>query len=633
MSGRTQRWWRRRLAGLLEPLRQRFERNRHKHQDLRRRLNQARYGLTYDDYLTRIAVTAVGGGILVFSVVFLALEVIAIRSGFDLTTTLIDAGVALAAGLVATILAYYVGYTRPRRIAKQRARKLDVMLPSSISYMYALAHGGLDAVEVVRRLARREDTYGEQAREMAMIVNEMEYAGSDFITALNNAADLTPCQATGDFLGDMVGVLESGGDFEAFLADRRSEHIEQLTSEQESYLEQVGLFAELYVTVLVAGPLFLIILLLVVGVLGSETLQSVYGVVYLGLPLGTVLAILALDLLNSPFVSTDATPPAASDRAVPDDEDAQAYAKHKRRLELIDRLKHPLSRFVQSPTTSLLLTVPLAALAVVAVVQLGLATPSVEALRSRLLWTTGLLGVLPFLVVAVPLALFYEIKRRYVERVRNRFPDVLSSIARANRSGIDTVEAIEMEAQRATGILERELGKLYNDIRWFHDPSEAFLRLAARARLQMTVRTMRLLAEANRASGNLHRTMVVAAEEARFQRQFAEARAREVATYVAVAVISFLVFVGILLLLQQFYLVRVIEAGAMSAEAAVGPEVPGSLQNVDAEGYRVAFLHSALVQGACIGLVSGKLSRGTTLAGVKYSIGMVLLSLVLFGVI
>jgi len=633
MSGRTQRWWQRRLTGLLEPLRQRFERNRHKHQDLRRRLNQAHYGLTYDDYLTRIAVTAVAGGILVFALVFLALQAVSIRSGFDLATTLVDAGVALAAGLVATILAYYAGYTRPRRIAKRRARKLDVMLPSSVSYMYALAHGGLDAVEVVRRLARREDTYGEQAREMAMIVNEMEYAGSDFITALNNAADLTPCQATGDFLGDMVGVLESGGDFEAFLADRRSEHIEQLTSEQESYLEQVGLFAELYVTVLVAGPLFLIILLLVVGVLGSETLQSVYGVVYLGLPLGTVLAILALDLLNSPFVSTDATPPAANDRPVPDDEDARAYATRKRRLELIDRLKHPFSRFVQSPTTSLLLTVPLATLAIVAVVQLGLATPSVEALRSRLLWTTGLLGVLPFLVVAVPLALFYEIKRRYVERVRNRFPDVLSSIARANRSGIDTVDAIEMEAQRATGILERELEKLYNDIRWFHDPSEAFLRLAARARLQMTVRTMRLLAEANRASGNLHRTMAVAADEARFQRQFAEARAREVATYVAVAVISFLVFVGILLLLQQFYLVRVIEAGAMSAEAAVGPEVPGSLQNVDAEGYRVAFLHSALVQGACIGLVSGKLSRGTTLAGVKYSIGMVLLSLVLFGVI
>lgn len=633
MSGTTQRWWRRRLTGLLEPLRRRFERNRDRHGDLRRHLNQAHYGMTYDDYLTRIAVTAVGGGLLVSALVFAALEAVGLLSGASLVPDLVNAAVALAVGVVTTLLAWYVGYTRPRRIANRRARELDVTLPSTISYMYALAHGGLDAVEIVRRTAQRQETYGEQAREMAMVVNEMEYAGSDFITALTNAAELTPCQATADFLGDMVGVLESGGDFEEFLADRRSEHVENLTSEQEAYLEQVGLFAELYVTLLVAGPLFLIILLLVIGVLGSETLGTVYAVVYLGLPLGTALAVLALELLNSPFVATAAKATGESGPEVPDDENARAYAKRKRRLERIDRLKHPVSRFVRSPVTSLAVTVPLAALVIVAIVQLGLAEPSVEAFRSRLLWTTGLLGVVPFLVVTVPLTVFYEINRRYVERVQSRFPDILSSIARANRSGIGTVEAIEMEVERSTGVLAEELEKLYNDIRWFHDVSEAFLRLAERSRLQMTGRTMRLLAEANRASGNLHRTMTVAAEEARFQRQFAEARAREVVSYVAVAIVSFLVFVGILLLLQQFYLARIIEAGAQSAEVAAGLEAPGSLQNIDAEGFRVAFLHSAIIQGACIGLVAGKLSRGTVLAGIRYSIVMVLLSLGLFGVI
>jgi flagellar protein FlaJ len=318
---------------------------------------------------------------------------------------------------------------------------------------------------------------------------------------------------------------------------------------------------------------------------------------------------------------------------VPDDEDARTYATRKRRLETLTRLKNPLERFVYSPTATLAVTVPLAVLSVGAVVLSGAVDPTVEAFRARRFTATGLLVVLPFLLVTVPIAVFYEIRRRYADRIRKRFPDALSSIARANRSGIGTVEAIKMEAERSGGRVGDELERLHNDIRWFHDPSDAFLRLANRARMQMTVRTMRLLAEANRASGDLHRTLSVAADEARFHKQFAESRAREVATYVAVAIISFLVFLGIILMLQQFYLERIVETGAQTTVAPGGLGVPGSLQSIDAGAFRLIFLHAVLVQGACIGLVTGKLSRGTALAGIKYSIGMVVVSFVLFGVI
>lgn len=637
MSPSVTHRWRRSLRGLLEPLRHRFEDRRERHERLRRHLNQAHYSRTFDDYLTDVAVAAVTGGLAVGLLVLLALQTVTVVTGTDLRTVVLNAAIAVAVGLLTAVVVWYIGYTRPRRIARRRASALDAMLPSAVSYMYALAHGGLDPVEVVRRLADRQDTYGEQAREMAMVVNEMEYLGTDFVTALHSVADLTPSEATSDFLGDMVGVLESGGDFEEFLEERRQNYVASLSSEQESYLEQVGLYAEAYVTVLVAGPLFLIILLLVIGVLGASTLGSVSAIIYLGLPLGTAVAILALELVSLPTVGSRSVGDANAtedEDAVPDDPDAAAYARRKRRAEWIDRLKHPLVAFVAAPTRTLVLTVPLAVLAGIGVVLAGLAEPSVEAVRARPIETTALLAVLPFLVVSVPLAAFYEVRRRFVDRVRTRFPEVLSGIARANRSGIDTDEAIRMEAERSTGPLTRELRKLYNDIQWYSDTSGAFRRLADRARLATTTRTFRLLAEANEASGTLHRTLSVAADEARFQKQFADARIREVASYVAVAVISFLVFLGIILLLQQFYLEQVVEAGAQAAQAEAGGTfgigMPVSLQSIDAAGFQVAFLHSVLIQGACIGLVAGKLARGTVLAGVKYSIGMVLVALAVF---
>ncbi|MFT4946192.1 MAG: flagellar protein FlaJ [Natronomonas sp.] len=635
MSERTQPWWRRTLTGYFDPLRRWFERNRKRHQGIRRDLNQARFGVTYDDYLTGVAVTAVAGGLLVAALVIAAVESAEFALGNRLLGPVGTVGGGLVVGIATGTIAWYVGYTRPSRVASRRARRLDVMLPSTTSYMYALAHGGLDAVEIIRRTARREETYGEQAREMQMIVNEMEYTGTDFVTAIQNASELTPCPATADFLADMVGVLESGGDFEAFLDDYRETNIEELTGEQESYLEQIELFAEVYVTVLVAGPLFVIVLLLVVGVLGGETVGVVYVLVYLGLPLGTAGAVFALGLLNSPFVSTDFKTTESTDNPVPDDEDARAYAKRKRRYELRQRLQNPFERFVRQPAAALVLSVPLAVIVAGVAAVAGLAEPTISGFRSRPWTTTTLFGVLPFVIVATPVAVFYELRRRYIDRIRDRLPDVLSSMARANRSGISTAEAIKMEQSRSSGVFAEELKMLHNDIRWFNDPSRAFRRFASRSRLQMTSRTMRLIAEANEASGNLQRTLSVAAEEARFQRQFVAARSREVATHVAVAVISFLVFVGIIVLLQQFYLVRVIEAGAATAGTGseIGPQMPGSLENIDAEGFRLAFLHSVVIQGACIGFVAGKLSHGTVLAGVKYSIGMVLVAVATFGVI
>jgi flagellar protein FlaJ len=244
--------------------------------------------------------------------------------------------------------------------------------------MYALAHGGLDPVEVVRRTARREDTYGEQAREMGMVVNDMDYLGTDFVTALHNAADLTPCAATSDFLADMVGVLESGGDFEAFLEDRRQQHVESLTGEQESYLEQIGLFAEAYVTVLVAGPLFLIILLLVIGLMGGSTITQVYVIIYAGVPLLSMGILVLLDTIAAPFTQSNWRMDVGSAARQPPDAGGKfaKYERRKRRKRLLARLRDPLQALRNRPALSFLLTLPVALVLVAVLHTSGVVTVS-----------------------------------------------------------------------------------------------------------------------------------------------------------------------------------------------------------------------------------------------------------------
>ena len=46
--------------------------------------------------------------------------------------------------------------------------------------------------------------------------------------------------------------------------------------------------------------------------------------------------------------------------------------------------------------------------------------------------------------------------------------------------------------------------------------------------------------------------------------------------------------------------------------------------------YRAVFFHSVLIQGIGSGLLAGKLAENDILAGLKYSIGLTLLTMVVF---
>lgn len=634
----------RRTAWLYEPLRQFFAGREGRHQGLREDLNAARMSVTLTDYLARSAVVAafaaamgVAVGLLVTAWLVTSATIAAVPVvgawPASVRALLVAVGLAVPLGATAGLAAWYVRYYLPRRRAAARARRLSLLYPPGVTYMYALSQGGLDVVEILRRLSRSEDTYGELAREAGLVVNQMDYLGRDFMQALQETAQVTPSSELSDFFGDLLDVVESGGSVEDFLADQRETAVTQTRSVQASYVDTVELFAEVYVTLLVAGPLFALVLLMVIGITGADTLAQVNLVVYVLVPGASLAALFVLDRLGSPFRQTATTQSdSVADRpTVPDVPEARDYAERKRRFEWRDRLRNPVELLRRRPTRVLWLSIPLALSSVGALVLAGAVSPSPGALRAAPVRASALLFGVPFVVGLAPLAVAQEFRHRRLDAVNDRFPDVLASVASANRMGIRPAEAVELATDRADDYLSAELTRVHNETRWFDDFRGSLLRMAGRAQTRIVTRTLRLVAEADEASGNLAATLSVAAEDARTQRDLARERARELSTYVAAAVISFLVYVGILLLINEFYFEQAVAIGQQSGPS--NPALPVSLQSIDADGFRVAFVHSSLVQALFVGLVAGKLSTGRALSGLKYSIGMVVLTFVAFGVV
>ena len=651
--------------------------------DLQEWLNQARYGQSYDVYLKRSALLAVGATIagVVLGIVFSWLLVSAgliegLSNPLDYDgeiVYLIAENEVLVAGGVLTIASavifglgtWYLRYHYPRFVVSSRRRNIDVTLPHAIVFMYALSRGGMDLMEVFDILADNEGTYGEIANEAEMIVREVEFFGNDVNTALRNVRNLTPSDNFEQFLDDLIGVLDSGGDLTTFFETEAEDYLEEARDEQHSFLETLAVLSEFFIVLFVAAPLFIIVILVVMSLLGGNTLAQLVLLVYAVLPLSMLGFLVLLDTVSEPYkqpavhfgendsdiesgftlVATvlwdllpGLQPRPASATTIDGSLEAQQgqYLKHRRRKALIEAVSDPLAAFRERPVYSLVITVPLALLALGAAVGLGVATPTQEAMLERPVPTTTWLVVAPLLVVMIPLSMFHERKRRRERQFSDKFPDTLSVLASANKMGVQFDDALGLLSRWSTGPLARQMKLLQNDLRWNFDTRAAMRNLADRVAVPQLARTMTLIGEGIRSSSDVAAVLTIAARDTKERFKLDRERRQELTPYIAVVVIGFLVFLLVVVLLDSAYLTPIAEAQAAADPATPvedGPRLPVSLANTPVAAYQALFLHAAILQALGSGVIAGKLADDDAFSGLKYSIVLLLIAVAAFALV
>jgi len=637
---------------------------------LQRRLKQARIGVTYDEYLVTsvrvAAVAAVAGAVLGVALLAVWPALVALGTGAEAAGTAAGSsavsgatgsgaasgaagGGALAwpsllPGLAAVLVGGAVGaatawvarnYYLPRRAIAARRREIALTLPYAITYTYALSNGGMNFADVCRRLAAADAVYGEVSNEFDVVVREMDLFGNDLPQALGNVRGLTPSDSLQRFLDDLLSVLESGGDLESFLENQSREYLDEALDEQTSFIETLGTLSELFVVAFVATPLFLLVVMLVVSSLGSSTVRETTLLVYLVFPLAMVFFLLLIDLLSAPYeqpaIVRETSRRSVSPGVRADDERYERYEHASRRQRLRELVGRPLATMGRRPTASLVLTVPIG----LAIAGLAIATdtvqPTIAALLDSPVATTVGVAVAPLLVATVPLAVLHERERRRRLVLTERFPDVLSILASANRMGIGVVDGFDLVVRWTTGTLATELRTVRNDLAWNHDLPAALVGFAGRIRVPELTRTVRLVADGSQASGDLHELLEVAATDTRARAKLRRARRRAVSSYVAIVVLGFLVYLLVVTLLSRSYLAPLealpeLPETSATTGAPLGADVP-----VDA--FEVLFFHSALVQGFGTGLLAGKLAENDLKSGLKYGISLVVITVATFALL
>lgn len=582
---------------------------------------------------------------------------------------------SLSVGAILGLVVYWLRWWYPKSVAVNRSRQIDATLPGLVAFIYALSRSGMAFPQVMRQVANHTRIYGAAAEEVEVGVRHMDLFGQDMITAIQTMGRQTPSDKFEDFAENLASVLQSGRNLESFLEAQYEEFREETESQQQQFLNLLSALAETYVTAFVAGPLFLITVLVVIGIAGQDVLQPLQLIVYLVLPLANLGFIVYLDMVTSrmgeareikeqPDVQTtlsdirrqpadrsettafsqqpatdggilgrgrsstgnDTAPrreaPADISGAVIDNIERLRTYEYLR--ELKDTLGNPIGTVRHDPITILYVTFPLAVFGTLY---------RMAQLEAVTIETVDGLIIQAAIFLVGTFAVAYEVHNRRLEAIEAAVPDFLDRLASVNEAGMSVVESIERVRGSDLGALTPEVDRLWADIQWGADVDTALQRFEYRVQTQTVSRVVALITNAMSASGQIARVLRIAANQAKADRTLKRERRQEMLTYVIVVYMAFLVFLVIIAALDSVLLPALPEAGEMpEAEGPVAPGggMMGGMGDIPVDRFQIVFQHTAMIQALCTGFIAGQMQKGDVRAGAKHATIMLIIAYVVF---
>lgn len=195
--------------------------------------------------------------------------------------------VALALPAALGFLTYLVTFFAPDIVANGRGRDIDAKLPYALNYVATLAGAGLPPERIFASLAA-QPIYGAMAEEAAWITRDLRILGKDVVTAFNLAIDRSPSSRLQDLLQGAITSVTSGGQLKDYFLAKAEQFLTDNRQDQKKFLDSLGILAESYVTVVVAAPVFLLVLMtvmLVFGTGGTASLDVWYLLILVVIPL------------------------------------------------------------------------------------------------------------------------------------------------------------------------------------------------------------------------------------------------------------------------------------------------------------------------------------------------------------
>ena len=241
-----------------------------------RLLEKADISMVYQEYYSMILMNIIIG----FIVSFASTLILYLIIPNDITALLI----LMITSLVPIIIGI-IYIQLPSSKTKARGKNIDRHLPYVANFINTMSAAGISPSEIFGTLAGIE-LYGEVHKEAKKITTEIEMMGIDAITALKNAIVISPSQKFKEFIQGIVGVLQSGSELGPYFDRCVERYMFEDLQERKKNLDALAIMAESFVVTVIAFPLFLVIIISIMGLTsGGISFDFLYILSLLILPM------------------------------------------------------------------------------------------------------------------------------------------------------------------------------------------------------------------------------------------------------------------------------------------------------------------------------------------------------------
>src|SRR3989449_8022 len=521
-------------------------------------------------------------------------------------------------GLVAAIPIFFsymyafglpVGYHgKPAGMAKKRGHKIDKRISGAMSFISAMASADVP-VDVIFKELSKQTIYGEVAKEAEWITRDTELLGLDILTAIRKAAQRSPSSKFSDFLQGVVTTSTSGGQLKPYFLVKAEQFEKEDRLEMRKKMETLGMLAESFVTVVVAFPLFLVVIMAIMALISKTGSGFVVLLLYV---------VVALMIPMSQFGSSSSS---GTWNRRAEMTSVELEKARLRRTEKGDRRKSVIG----IGTALFVLFGFIAFLNLIDSVNLAFRATQ-NNLERFLYWlvvaTLGFIGPYGFYVAKL---------QREIKQIERRLPDFLRDVAEAGRFGMTLAEAIVVSSGGRYGKLTPEIKKMAAQITWGVPATEALRLFAERVKTPMVGRVVAIIVKSSDAGGDVADVLTMVSHDTKENQLTEDERRIAMSTYIAVIYISFMVFLVTIWILDVTFLPKMLEAsGALAStggavQSPLAQDLPGVVNQI-----RIAFFIATVVHGLGDGILAGVLDTGKIPNGLRHSFIMLVIALFAF---
>jgi len=241
-----------------------------------RLLEKADISMVYQEYYSMVLMNIIIG----FIVSFVSTLILYLLVPNDITALFI-----LTITSLVPIVIGMVYIQIPVSKAKSRGKNIDRHLPYVANFINTMSAAGISPSEVFGTLAGIE-LYGEVQKEAKKITTEIELMGKDAITALKHAIVISPSKKFKEFIQGIIGVIQSGSELAPYFERCVERYMYEDLEERKKNLDSLAIMAESFVVTVVAFPLFLVIIISIMGLTsGGISFDFLYILAILILPM------------------------------------------------------------------------------------------------------------------------------------------------------------------------------------------------------------------------------------------------------------------------------------------------------------------------------------------------------------